>query len=338
MKDHGVALTCCAALAGALPPARAAIDRVELIDLAASVLRVEAPRAGGGFSMGSAVVVAPEKVITNCHVTRDSREVSVVRGGVRWQATAQASDAVHDLCLLVVPGLQASAVRLGRAAALKLGQAVTALGYTGGAAIQSSDGEVVDLHRFDGSRVIQSSNWFSSGASGGGLFDDAGELVGVLTFRLRGGEQHYFAAPADWITPLLDESERQQLQRVMPLDAARLPFWQGAPASQPRFLRAAALMRDDRWAELADTAREWIGPPGSESDDAEPWALLGVALAQLGRDTEARSALECALAIDPDRRAARERLARIATPAAAGLPVPPPGAPACRQANRPSLP
>lgn len=334
MNHHGASLTCClAALASALP-ARAALDRAELIGLAASVLRVEAPRANGGFSMGSAVVVAPEKVITNCHVTRDSREVSVVRGGVRWQATGQASDTAHDLCLLVVPGLKAQAVRLGRAAALKLGQAVTALGYTGGAAIQSSDGEVVDLHRFDGSQVIQSSNWFSSGASGGGLFDDAGELVGVLTFRLRGGEEHYFAAPVDWITPLLDESERHQVQRVMPLDATRLPYWQRTAASQPRFLRAGALMRDDRWSELADTARDWITAPGGDPDDAEPWTLLGVALAQLGRDADARNALECALALDPDRRAARDRLARI--PARGAGPVA--GTPACRQSNRPSLP
>jgi serine protease Do len=298
-------------LAAALPtPAGAALDRADFVALAASVLRVEAPRAKGGYALGSAVAVAPDKVVTNCHVTRDAREISVVRGGARWNAASEASDVNHDLCLLFVPGLQAPVVRLGRGAGLAIGQTVTALGYTGGLGIQSSTGTIVDLHRHDGSRVIQSSNWFSSGASGGGLFDDEGRLVGILTFRLRGGESHYFAAPADWVREMLDDSKRGSFRRMMPMDTLQLPYWQAAPAAQPRFLRAAVLLRDDRWSELASTAREWLH---AVPDDAEPWYLLGVALTQLGRSGEARVALECALQLEPGRVAARERLDSFAT-------------------------
>ena len=50
----------------------------------ASVLRVEAPRQRGGFALGSAVAVAPDQVVTNCHVTREATAVNILRGGLRY--------------------------------------------------------------------------------------------------------------------------------------------------------------------------------------------------------------------------------------------------------------
>lgn len=275
------------------PPARAALDQAAYVSLAASVLRVEAPRQRGGYSLGSAVAIEPDKVVTNCHVTREATDVHILRGGLRYPARWQASDIGRDLCLLDVPGLGARPVALGKAAALSVGQAVTALGYTGGVGIQNSTGQVVQLHRHDGGRVIQSSNFFNSGASGGGLFDDDGRLVGILTFRLRGGEAHYFAAPVEWVAQMLSDTQRGSFRKVMPLDSQQLPYWQAAAASQPRFLQAAVLVRNDRWPELEALARDWLH---AEPDDAEPWQLLATALARQGRADEAGAALERARA------------------------------------------
>lgn len=273
----------------AQPTARAALDQAAYVSLAASVLRVEAPRQRGGFSLGSAVAIEPDKVVTNCHVTRDALDVHILRGGLRYPARWQAADIGRDLCLLEVPGLGAQPVALGKAATLTIGQPVTALGYTGGVGIQNSTGAVVQLHRHDGGRVIQSSNFFNSGASGGGLFDDEGRLVGILTFRLRGGESHYFAAPVEWVAQMLLEAQRGSFRRVMPLDSQQLPYWQAGPSSQPRFLQAAVLLRGDRWAELEALARDWLK---AEPDDAEPWQLLATALARQGRGDEAGAALQ----------------------------------------------
>lgn len=274
-------------------PARAALDQAAYVSLAASVLRVEAPRQRGGYALGSAVALEPDKVVTNCHVTREATDVHILRGGLRYPARWQASDIGRDLCLLDVPGLDARPVVLGKAAALSVGQAVTALGYTGGVGIQNSTGQVVQLHRHDGSRVIQSSNFFNSGASGGGLFDDDGRLVGILTFRLRGGEAHYFAAPVEWVKQMLSDTQRGNFRKVMPLDSQQLPYWQAGAASQPRFLQAAVLVRNDRWPELEALARDWLR---AEPDDAEPWQLLATALARQGRADEAGAALERARA------------------------------------------
>lgn len=280
-------------LLAAQAPARAALDQAAYVSLAASVLRVEAPRQRGGYALGSAVALEADKVVTNCHVTREALEVNILRGGLRYPARWQASDIGRDLCLLDVPGLGARPVALGKAAALSVGQAVTALGYTGGVGIQNSTGQVVQLHRHDGGRVIQSSNFFNSGASGGGLFDDEGRLVGILTFRLRGGEAHYFAAPVEWVAQMLSDTQRGSFRKVMPLDSQQLPYWQAGTTNQPRFLQAAVLVRNDRWPELEALARDWLR---AEPDDAEPWQLLATALARQGRADEAGAALERARA------------------------------------------
>jgi serine protease Do len=277
----------------AATPSWADVDRAVLIGLSASVLKIEALRVQGGFSLGSGVVVAPERIITNCHVTRDAPKVNVLRGGVRWIAEAQRSDIDHDLCLLRVPGLQARAVALGRSDQLKPGQAVRALGYTGGLGLQNSPGEVLALHGFDGSHVIRSSNWFNSGASGGGLFDDEQRLVGILTFRLRGGEAHYFAAPAEWLVPLLETPGEVGYTDVAPQRSQQVAFWQRPFVDQPRFLRATLLQRDDQWRELESLAVEWAR---EDAGDPEPWYLMGVALARMDRLPEAQRALDCSLA------------------------------------------
>ena len=289
-------------------PARAELDRATLFTLSASVLKIEARRAQGGYSLGSGVVVANDTIVTNCHVTRDALSVSVLRGSARWVADLQRSDFDHDLCLLHVPGLQGDVVPLGRAERLAPGQTVTALGYTGGLGIQTSEGEVLGLHRLDGARVIRSSNWFSSGASGGGLFDADLRLVGILTFRLRGGEAHYFSAPAEWLRAMLDAPPGEGWRAVEPARSAPPAYWQKPVVEQPRFLKAALLQRDDRWSELASLADEWAR---ADATDPEPWYLMGVALDQMDQLPQAQRALECSLAIEPGSAAAKARLAPL---------------------------
>jgi len=286
-------------LAGLLLPHSAwsaELDREAFIRLGSNVLKIEARRAQGGYSLGSGVVVATDKVVTNCHVTRDSAEVYVVRGEARWRATRQASDVTHDLCVLQVPGLRGEVVPLARADALKVGQPVIAIGFTGGLGIQNSAGEVVALHDLDAGKVVQSSNWFSSGASGGGLFDSDLHLVGILTFRLRGGAANYYAAPAEWLAPLLSDSA--PFRDVAPIEARQLAYWQQPVDAQPAFLQAAILERDRKWAELEALAGRMLAA-NADASAALPLYWRGLALAQMNRLGDARQALEASLALEP---------------------------------------
>ncbi len=272
-------------------PVHAELDRAALIRLSASVLRIEAPRSGGGFAIGSGVAVDSDKVVTNCHVTRDAVDIFVVRGGARWPVQGQLVDMEHDLCLLWVPRLQAGRASLGRTANLMVGHAVSALGFTGGVEMQNSSGEVLALHRHDGARVIQCSSFFSSGSSGGALFDEQGQLVGILTFRLPGARGHHYAAPAEWVQQMLERATPAQYTKVMPVATTSLPFWQGPASRQPRFLQAASLRREARWADLQNLAQDWLHV---DSSDAEPWEQLALALDQQGQTAAAKQALQCA--------------------------------------------
>lgn len=290
-------------------PAGAAMDRALFVSLGASVLRIEAP-GRAGYAIGSGVALGPDKVITNCHVTQHAREIFVVRGSERWAAAAQVRDVERDLCLLHVPGLGAPPVTLGQGDQLAPGQTVTAIGFTGGAAIQSSVGSIVSLHQHGAARVIQSSNWFSSGASGGGLFDDDGRLVGILTFRLRGGHAHYFSGPAAWANEALARARDADFEPVQPAPATgALPFWQDGASTQPPYLIATVLQRDARWADLETVAVEWSR---NEPAQAESWATLGTALERQGRFGEARSALECSLRLAPEDPNLRRRIEALA--------------------------
>lgn len=271
----------------------AALDRAKLIQLSASVLKIEVIRQQGGYSLGSGVVVADQKVVTNCHVTREARSIAVIKAGARWPVQAQAIDAKLDLCVLHVEGVRADAVPLGSTASLRIGQPVTAIGYTGGTGLQGSDGDIVALHRFEGSRVIQSTNWFNSGASGGGLFDERMRLVGILTFRMRGGEAHYFAAPVEWIQHQLTPSTRYE--PVRPLAEAERAYWQLPPQEQPEFLQAATLARGAKWTELRALTMRWTH---HSKDDPSAWYSRGIAEEALEQLPEALAAFERSVILD----------------------------------------
>ena len=203
------------------------------VAVAAAVVRVEATRQQGGLSIGSGVTVAPSIVVTNCHVVRDAATISISGGGAVWAVTGQWADGIHDVCFLHAPAWSGRPATLGERGSLRLGQAVAAIGFTGGAGRTMRFGRVQALHSLEGGNVIESDTAFTSGASGGGLFDATGALVGVLTFRLRGRGGSYYSLPVAWIRDRLPRGN--DWAEVGPLSDA-LPFWQRDLDTLPYFM------------------------------------------------------------------------------------------------------
>jgi hypothetical protein len=289
-------------------PAQAAsdIDRTELARLSRSLVKVEAIDAGGRLWIGTGVAVAPGHIVTSCHIIRWGESVRVQRGEMRRVVTAQLADTLHDLCLLLVPDLAIPTARLGQTGTLKPGEAVFALGFEGGLTLQARAGIVRALHAYDGARVIESTTPFTSGASGGALFDAEGQLVAILTYRLRGDRRSYFSVPVEWFIPRLGED--QIYSAVGPLDGI-LPFWQGRSEELPFFLRAHQMETAGDWNGLLSLTDEW-----SRADDtnAEPWLFRGKGLSETRNLAAARLAFLRALALDPISSDAWLRLGRIA--------------------------
>ena len=134
------------------------------------------------------------------------------------------------------------------------GPKVYALGFPADRGFTVGTGEVVALHEFDGAEVLQVSAPFKYGASGGGLFDDEGRLVGILTLKARAGGAFHFAGPVAW----LDGGVRSTPE------LGAMAFWQRSGDRLPYFLRAVSLEASGDWAELMALAREWTSrEPGN---------------------------------------------------------------------------
>ena len=114
----------------------------------------------------------------------------------------------RDLCLLFVKELPvppaAKVARVGSAKALSVGDEVYAVGAPAGLELSLSRGIVSQLRGVFGKRsapLVQTDAAISPGSSGGGLFNEAGELVGITTFKHQ-GENLNFAMPAEWVEEL----------------------------------------------------------------------------------------------------------------------------------------
>ena len=264
------------------------------VSVSASVVRVEASGEHGGLSIGSGVTVAPSIVVTNCHVTRDAGMIRISGGGRLWAVTGQYADGPHDLCFLRVPNWNGGPAELGGRDALQPGQPVAAIGFTGGTGRALRLGRVQALHALDGASVIESNTAFTSGASGGGLFDASGALVGLLTFRMRGRSGSYYSLPVRWISDRIPGES--QWTDIHPLPDA-MPFWQRDDATLPYFMRAVPLSAEGRWAELIELTERWSS---ANPRDAEPLRYRGEAMQKLNRPAAAVGAYTEAVALAPD--------------------------------------
>lgn len=270
-------------------------DRAVFIRLASSLVKIEALAADGTLFLGTGVTIAPGRVATNCHVTRNAANITMLRGGVCCRVVGQFADVAHDICLLYAPRLDAIPAPLGSVASLKLGQEVGAIGFEGGVRIQLRQGRVTALHRHDGSRVLRSSTPFSSGASGGGLFNNAGQLVGLLTFRQRGTDGSYYSVPIDWLRPSIEDNS--QYSPIAPLEAKLKAFWQQTAESLPFFMQANSLAVDQKWAPLLQLANRW---GAIDKSSIEPWIAQGNAYDGMARPDFAINSYEEALKRNPD--------------------------------------
>lgn len=270
------------------------LDRERFNPILARVVKVEAVTDRGGYSLGSAIPVAPGRFITNCHVTVSAVSIALLHEGLRWPVKAQRANLQRDLCLLDVPKLADLApIPRGRAADLKVASNVAAAGYTFGAGLSTQVGTVRALHAIDGGPVIQTATYFNSGASGGGLFTLDGRLVGILTFRLKGAEAYYFSVPADWIDDELARSD--DFVAIAPLPRTP-PFWAQPVDHLPYFMRAATLQARARWDELLAVTDDWAR---AEPANAEPWFVRGEAESRRDHHREAAAAYTRATELDP---------------------------------------
>ncbi len=162
---------------------------------------------GNLLGVGSAVVIGPGEVITNCHVAKMGPNIELNFRSEKATATLVTADETYDLCLLRTSGLSAPAVATADLNEVHTGQSVFAIGSPQGLELTISEGIISSLRTVpDVGTVIQTSAAISPGSSGGGLFDSNGRLIGITTFQSRSGQNLNFAVPAEWIKTMTTRS------------------------------------------------------------------------------------------------------------------------------------
>lgn len=244
-----------------------------------SVVVVKTLHASGKIiRQGSGVLLPSGKIGTNCHVLKTGVRFQVGGGNHFVYATLWGSDEDKDICLLEAKRLSAKPAQLGQATRLKVGESVYAVGAPQGLELSLSNGIVSQL-RGGPPPFIQTTAAISPGSSGGGLFDEQGQLVGFTTLYIEGAQSLNFAMPVEWA------------EQIQP----------GTKAAQGRSegdwnKRASALQSASNWTALRDWCQEWTRVrPGS----FVAWDNLGYAYRWLKRPTDAIDAYHQSLRVNP---------------------------------------
>lgn len=147
---------------------------------------------------GSAVALDERTVVTNCHVIDEMSVILLRQGSQMLRASPSGGDPATDRCLMTVSPGRLSAVPGTRAwGDLRVGETVYTIGAPKGLEATLGQGLISGLREIKGTRYVQTTAPISPGSSGGGLFDAAGNLVGITTFHIRDADGLNFAIAAE---------------------------------------------------------------------------------------------------------------------------------------------
>ncbi len=177
------------------------------------IVRTDTGSAGTGF-----IVKGPTgalRIVTNYHVITDGSQFEVElrdhndRPIILGRLEVEKVDPVHDLALLRMPALPASASALPLSPeGAQGGQALLILGYP---AVKGSSptltverGDVTSTRRtVQGGRYIQTNANVNPGNSGGPAVDSCGQVIGVVRAFMEGTERTGLIIPAKMVRHLL---------------------------------------------------------------------------------------------------------------------------------------
>ena len=222
-------------------------------------------------SQGSGVIVDPSGVIvTNLHVIRGQQAatVKIASGDMYDDVTVVDVDERKDLVLIKIKAFGLPAASLGNSDQLVSGDHVVLIGSPRGLDLTVSDGLVSAVRDSgEGYRLIQTSAAASPGSSGGGMFNDYGELVAVVSAKLTNGENINFGVPVNYLRGLLSTQPRMTLSDLAakyPASSApagtdaRVSAPAQAQAPSPAFLKLQSLVGGMQLQKEKSTDTSWI--------------------------------------------------------------------------------
>lgn len=179
----------------------------------------EDPRHHQGMkkrSLGSGFLISSDGyILTNYHVVDEADAIMVkLSDGREFKAVVKGSDEKLDLALIkIASNTPLPAVRLGDSDAIEVGEWVLAIGNPFGlaetvtAGIVSAKGRVIGSGPYDD--FIQTDASINPGNSGGPLFNASGEVVGINSAIVAGGQGIGFAIPVNMAKSVIEQLKEE---------------------------------------------------------------------------------------------------------------------------------
>lgn len=257
----------------------------------------------GRTGRASGVVVSDEYVATNCHVIANSSGVHIDKLQHGFYPKAIKADWKRDLCLLQFSQLPLKPVPMRDTATLKYEEPLFSLSFPrGGNVPQPSHGNVKALYQFQGGTIIQSDVQFHLGSSGGALFDEQFNLVGISTFKSP-GRGNYYHIPVEWIKELMNAPATNDFKTM------EVPFWSVPLAERPAFMQVVVPYQNKAWPALKAIAEKWAK---AEPASTDAWYYLGLAEEGGGDIAMAKTYFKKSLSLNARKLGALNALSRIA--------------------------
>ena len=163
--------------------------------------------AAGGSTGTGFYLDQYQMIVTNEHVVGKSAEVSIAgRSFHKMLSSVWYTDKKHDLAFIQTPpGAAFPHLPLGNYDNLKDGDEVIAIGHPYGLNYTATQGVISKAKRVrQGLHFIQIDAAINPGNSGGPLVNSRGEIIGVNTFIIKGGDNLGFALPVSYLKTALD--------------------------------------------------------------------------------------------------------------------------------------
>jgi serine protease Do len=172
---------------------------------------------GGGVGTGI-VMTEDGYIITNSHVVNGATEIVVqMYDGAKYRAELIGESEIDDLAIIKIEARGLETAKFGSSSNALVGDRVVVIGHPAGMEFgwTSTFGRLsainrdVKIRETDGTLIkkmtlIQTDANVNSGNSGGPMFNDRGEVIGIITLKLAGDYEGLgFAIPIDTAMPLL---------------------------------------------------------------------------------------------------------------------------------------
>jgi hypothetical protein len=151
--------------------------------------------SGAATPIGLAVSTDVGSMVTTCHGIPAGGKLVVGVGKEQHPADLTITDEALDLCRLSVAGFTTPPLRLATEEA-KAGDRIVVVGLDPKGALATSEGTVKGTRKTPAGDMIEISTPVGANASGAGVFDQYGKLIGIATTPHDQGPNVHLAIPA----------------------------------------------------------------------------------------------------------------------------------------------